>query len=268
MNLYMMTDLFNMKLNRLFATTITLCLITGNVLGQDDNGDPFQYNPSEKMFSQTPEQASLLKFTNIPPGNHTGVFGFSVPIYTIRGKDFSLPISIDYHGGGITVDELSGSVGIGWALNIGGISFSEEVRGERDLDGAITKLDHFDPESFDPFYGDFSQGGSPDYWDAMKMVGLQTLGFPGVPTAELQPDYFSYSLLNNSGRFIRDNLKEAHTIPKDDVKIWDVVIQSNPLPIQQRLTDKKGIDYYFSSYLQDHSPGTESSSFMPRERYS
>src|SRR5690606_5985915 len=87
-------------------------------------------------------------------------------------------------------------------------------------------------------------------------------------TAELQPDYFSYSLLNNSGRFIRDNLKEAHTIPKDDVKIWDVVIQSNPLPIQQRLTDKKGIDYYFSSYLQDHSPGTESSSFMPRERYS
>src|SRR5690606_17128566 len=97
---------------------------------EESGGDPYQYNPSEKMFLPTPEQASLLKFTDIPPGNHTGVQGYSVPIYTIKGKDFSIPISINYHGMGIKIDELASSSGLGWSLSIGGISLSEDVRGE------------------------------------------------------------------------------------------------------------------------------------------
>src|SRR5690606_15490940 len=98
---------------------------------------------------------SLLKFTDIPPGNHTGVQGYSVPIYTIKGKDFSIPISINYHGMGIKIDELASSSGLGWSLSIGGISLSEDVRGERDQ-GSVTRLNYPDPFDFDPFYDTYN----------------------------------------------------------------------------------------------------------------
>lgn len=248
---------------------VVVGLIGVNVFSQEiEVGDPFQFNLVEKMFLQTPEQASLMKFIDIPVGNHTGVHGFSVPIYTIAGKDFSLPISIIYHGGGIKVDELSGSVGIGWSLSIGGISLIEEVRGERDLDYTIEKLSYFDPMEFNPVYGDVYEGPSADYIAAFKMLGLGSPGLPGVPTAELQPDYFSYSLINNSGKFIFDNNGKVHTVPKDNVIIHTPIVQAEPLPTKQKLTDSNGIIYHFSSYLQDHSPGTSGNSFVPRKRYS
>lgn len=265
MNIYNLNNqAFFKSIKKVFLSTI-LCYGIGNAWGQQ--ADPFQHDLSQKMFPPTPEQASLLKFTNIPAGNYTGVHGFSVPIYSIQGKEFSLPISINYHGGGIKVDELSGSVGIGWALSVGGISLSEEVRGERDLDYTIEKLNYFSPMAFDPSYGEDHAGGSEHYNAALKMSGLGTTGLPGVPIAELQPDYFSYSLLNNNGRFILDNERNRHTVPKDNVTISEPIIFDSQ-SFAQQITDSKGIQYYFSSYQQEYSPGTSGSSFQPRKRYS
>ncbi len=238
MNLYI-TSRFNMNnVKRLFVAAL-LCYVVGNVRAQEPQGDPFQYNPSEKMFLPTPEQASLLKFTNIPAGNHTGVFGYSIPIYTIEGKAFSLPISIDYHGMGIKVNELSGSVGIGWALNLGGISLSEEVRGERDQ--SITKLNYFDVDSFLPEETPPNQ----DYLNGLSMLGLGPGGPQYTPDKELHPDYYCYSLLNNSGRFMLDNDSKPHTIPKDNVKITG----NNSFVI----TDSKGLIYHFSIFQQENA---------------
>ena len=254
MSLYSINNLSNMNDLKKFFVIILLCYATESIRAQESQGDPYQYNPSEKMFLPTPEQASLLKFTDIPPGNHTGVFGYSVPIYTIQGNDFSIPISIDYHGMGIKVDELSGSVGLGWALNIGGISLSEEVRGERDQ-GPVNRLGHFNPFEFDPFY---DPSDIDDYMDAR---GMTAIGTPilWVPSAELQPDYFSYSLLNNKGKFILDNNDKTHTIPKDDVKIIGT----------QWFIDNKGLKYYFSRYQQEQGlSGYGGDGVLPRISYS
>lgn len=257
MNLFNLTNRIHLKfIKKIFIVTI-LCLDIVVAFGQDAGGDPFQYNVTDKMFLPTPEQASLMKFIDIPAGNHTGVHGFSVPIHTVQGKEFSLPINISYHGGGIKVDELSSSVGIGWALNIGGISLSEEVRGERDL-GWIQRLPVFDVGNFDPVY----EAPFIDYNIARRMTGTETQGPPGKPEVELQPDYYSYSLFNNQGRYMLDNENIGHTIPKDDIVIH------TPSPSNQRITDNQGIDYYFSSYQQDYVAGPESTSFTPVIRYS
>lgn len=265
MNLFNMCRLSNANTFRIYIVAAILFFPIKKAFSQDlPQGDPFQYNVTDKMFLPTPEQASLMKFIDIPVGNHTGVQGYSIPIYTIQGKDFSLPITLSYHGGGIKVDELSSSVGIGWGLNIGGISLSEEVRGERDLDQSIEKIDPVDIVNFNPVYGEEHSGGSPHYKLALRINGIQTSGPPGVPQAELQPDYFSYNLLNNSGRFMLDNNNKPHTIPKDDVGIF----MTPPANTKQHIIDNKGITYYFSSYGQEHSPGLESTSFTPRIRYS
>ena len=230
---------FNMNsMKMLIVIVLTFYAIT-NLEGQESQGDPYQYNPSDKMFLPTPEQASLLKFTNIPAGNHTGVLGYSVPIYTIQGKEFSLPISIDYHGMGIKVNEMASSVGIGWALSLGGINFSQEVRGERDQ--SIYKLSYFNPNSFQPIEIPENQA----YRDALGMLALSPGTHAYTPVIELHPDYYSYSLLNNKGKFMLDNNNKAHTIPKDNVKISDNHTST--------ITDSKGLIYHFSAYEQENA---------------
>src|ERR1041385_1611279 len=68
----------------------------------------------------SPEVASLGKFGNIPVSYSTGIPQISIPIFEIKMGDVHLPISLDYHAGGVRVDETSSSVGTGWALNAGG----------------------------------------------------------------------------------------------------------------------------------------------------
>lgn len=237
-----------------------LGLLCANVFSQETAGDPFQYNPVEKTSIANPEQSNLLKFTNIQPGSHTGVMGYSIPIYEIRGKGFSLPISLSYHGMGIKVDEQASSVGLGWSLNAGGVSLSQETRGGSDL-GAIQQITPIDPITFnpDPFYNNEQQGGyfdtTSDYWKAMGMTGLSTPLMDGTPHLELSPDYFSYSLLNNSGKFIIDNSNKKHTIPKDNIRF-----RSDGG--KEVLIDSQGIEYTFKSYVMGYNLtiGGESSS--------
>ncbi|RQO30403.1 hypothetical protein DBR32_12605 [Taibaiella sp. KBW10] len=67
-----------------------------------------------------PNTASLGKYVDNPVGYYTGVPGISVPLYEIKERNFSLPISLSYHAGGIKVEEVSSNVGLGWVLNAGG----------------------------------------------------------------------------------------------------------------------------------------------------
>ena len=69
------------------------------------------------VSTNSPEVASLGKFGNIPVSYATGVPSITIPIYDINIAGIKLPISLDYHGGGIKVGETSSSVGIGWSLN-------------------------------------------------------------------------------------------------------------------------------------------------------
>lgn len=80
-----------------------------------------------RLFSQTieepvivkpsPEAAALGKYGEIPVTLQTGTPNISIPIYEIKGKKLSLPISLSYHGSGFKVSEVSSCVGLGWTLN-------------------------------------------------------------------------------------------------------------------------------------------------------
>lgn len=221
------------------ALLVFSCLIKA----QDPNSswDKHQFNQLEISYPQSPEAAAFNKFIDIPQGNYTGVHGYTVPIYTIEGKGFSFPISIDYHGMGVNVNEIASAVGLGWNLNAGGLSLTQEVRGYDDFNGAKDVPEINDPRDF---FEANVQPGEPYYIAAIKIAG----GYDFVMTGsefespyEVNPDYFSYSLLNNSGKFIKDRNSNFHTIPKDQINI-----QTNGSGFI--LTDKKGIKYYFSRF--------------------
>jgi len=171
---------------------------------------------------KTPETMAMDKFVDIPPGSYTGVAGYSIPLYDITVDGYSIPISLNYHGMGIKVNEVASSVGLGWSLSIGGISLSREVVGVNDND--INQL-NMNVTSFSPIIGT-----SADY-NTARILDTELM--------ELQPDYYSYSLLNNSGKFILDYIGNGQTIPKDDVQIIGATL----------LKDNQGIEYHF---LEQH----------------
>ena len=73
-----------------------------------------------------------MKFTDVPVSPYTGTADVTVPIYTIQAKGISVPVSLSYHTGGIKAKEEASWVGLGWALNAGGM-ISRRIMGHDDF---------------------------------------------------------------------------------------------------------------------------------------
>lgn len=70
---------------------------------------------------KSPEAAAFDRITDIPVSMYTGTMNFSIPLYTITSGDLSLPISLDYQGSAIRVEQEATWVGLNWLLNAGGV---------------------------------------------------------------------------------------------------------------------------------------------------
>jgi hypothetical protein len=102
--------------------------------GQSNN----PYTP--KIVPPSPNAASLGKFGDMPVSTYTGTTDISIPVYTIQAKGVSVPVSLSYHTGGIRLSEEAGWVGLGWALNAGGM-ISRTINDKDDLEGGYYNTD-------------------------------------------------------------------------------------------------------------------------------
>jgi hypothetical protein len=85
-----------------------------------------------QIIPPAPNAAALAQYVDIPVSKYTGVPSISVPIYTINTGGYELPISVSYHASGIKAQQEASSVGLGWALNAGGV-ITRQVRGIEDF---------------------------------------------------------------------------------------------------------------------------------------
>jgi hypothetical protein len=83
------------------------------------------------VIPPSPDAAALGKFVEVPVSYYTGIPQISIPIYTIQTGNIQLPISISYHAGGVKVEDVASRVGLGWALNAGGVISRSVVGGAR-----------------------------------------------------------------------------------------------------------------------------------------
>lgn len=157
---------------------------------------PFISNAQDynKISIASPNAAALGKFADIPVNYHTGIPQINVPIYTIKEGSLELPISLSYHAGGIKVAEAASWVGIGWALNAGGV-ITRTVRGIPD-EAANTSRG---------YRGNFSTYGFNYYY--VKDYNSQVDGFRYIDNEIMngvcdgEPDLFFFNFNGHSGQF-------------------------------------------------------------------
>src|SRR5690606_11390824 len=178
---------------------------------------------------KTPDAAALSKFIDIPSGSYTGVADFSIPLYTIEFDGGSIPIELNYSTTGIKVGEIASRVGLGWALNTGP-SLSQQVMGVHDKTFPRPVIS-----------SPFTINNDETYEIALQVAGILN---NGVSSIDLKPDIFTYSLLNDSGKFIFDwNGDYGIPMPYNQIKI----IPDNYYN-EINITDEQGIQYMFEGH--------------------
>ncbi len=115
-----------------YITTACLAL-TFFMNAQEPGGgttDPFDFLENKDKIvevPQSPEVAAFEKYGNLPVNFYAGAPEISIPVFTHKGKEMSLPISLTYDATGIKVEQIATNVGLGWNLNFGGV-VSREVK--------------------------------------------------------------------------------------------------------------------------------------------
>jgi hypothetical protein len=182
-----------MKKNRLSA-----CLILGLILISSFK----LYSQSNKLGVSipSPNAASLGIYGEMPVSYFTGVPEISIPLYNVSGNKISLPISMNYHAGGIRPDVHPGWIGNGWSLTAGGV-ITRMQNGQSD--------ERYRPgQGYTGYYYNCSNLNSSDWNSPERMTSghyypVQNLALVQVD-ADTEPDEFNFSFMGYVGKFFLD----------------------------------------------------------------
>ena len=100
----------------LTISAVLLLLINSYSFAQES--DPFAY---ASRIQPSADAWQMARHGEISPDLHTGTMAWSLPLYTYKDEDFTVPISLDYRFDGCRPSQPAGVVGMGWMLNCGGV---------------------------------------------------------------------------------------------------------------------------------------------------
>lgn len=235
-----------------------VCYLGMNVLHAQSNvNSPYVPN----IIPPSPNAAALMKFSDIPVSPYTGTADITVPIYTVQARGITVPVSLAYHTGGIRLEEEASWVGLGWALNAGGM-ISRTIMGHDDFgtDG-VYYLTNQCPQ----LSGDISstQPGQMDYTSLQNMLSPYLFDFycnyqvvtstgtedftpafsAGGDLYDMEPDIFSYNFPGHSGKFILTRAGNVVMQKQENIKIQ---FQGSAGSVTFTITDDQGNMFYFN----------------------
>lgn len=161
----------------------------------------------------TPNTASLGRFGDVPVSYYTGRPEIGVSIYTLKVRDFSLPVSLSYDTGGVLVNSLPSWVGQNWTLNAGGV-ITRTVQGRYD-------------ELVYPRQANYSS--AKNYYQSLGMLpqlisqkdhdynNLKTAVING--TYDLAPDIFTFNFCGKTGKFFLGNDGNWKVLSSENLEI-------------------------------------------------
>ncbi|CAL2093739.1 exported protein of unknown function [Tenacibaculum sp. 190524A02b] len=201
------------------------------------------------LIPQSPDVYSLSKFEETPVSHFSGVPNISIPIYNFKNRDISIPIGLNYHSGGIKVDEIASSIGLGWSMNVGG-HITRVLKGLPDEESYLKTSDKVTD------YINLINNGNHE--ETIRLISKVKKD----KTLDYQPDEFVYNFMGYSGKFVFNQDRsdenpygEIVMLPESDVKI-DFEIEGTRI-INWEITTPNGVKYFFgvNSYSSFESEG-------------
>lgn len=211
---------------RLIAWLCLLCVsatLLQAQITQKSNDYSLNRNPDSYNIA-TPNAALFNRYTENPIDLYSGNARIEIPVYTLQDGSVKIPIRLSYATSGIKVNEEAGWVGLGWSLETGGFITRKVV-------GMI------DCYSTEPYYKKITNicdqiaGGkavnyAKDPWgsamrDSMDWFLCEPVARKAHYEGRFNPDVFTYSCPDGSGRFVIDNRDNSICLlnRKEDVKV-------------------------------------------------
>ncbi|MEL4309177.1 hypothetical protein, partial [Joostella sp. CR20] len=194
-----------------------------------------------EMIPPSPTAFSFSKYGDTQVNESMGLISPQIPIGTYEAGTISLPISMDYSGNGVKVDQAASWTGINWNLAAGG-AITRQVRGEDDLIRlAKSKFYSWSDLQVMNIYG-----SSEDYREIESFIEHNSI--------DSEVDIFYFNFLNYSGSFYlieKDGKFTAHvensTIPLN-IGVLDPEYGKYGLELLKRtivIQTPDGVKYFF-----------------------
>lgn len=245
-----MTILNNDRIKILSTVSAVMITVVAS-FGQAQPGVP------KDIIPPSPDAAALQKYGNIPVSLYSGIPQISVPIYEIKARDITVPISLSYHASGIKVNEEASRVGLGWALNAGGL-IARTVVNRDDFESTFGFLDTnrdisriFPADSSTSIY----IRNNVQWGTTVKLIDPAAPGDPNDDRAydlieafdnqdyDFEPDHYTYNVNGISGNFfVRQNVDHTLTaiLQKKEKVYISLTRNTSTTPIQVTWTLKTG----------------------------
>lgn len=193
------------------------------------------YGQTMNVVPPSPATATLQRFVDYPVNLSSGLVDISLPLYTIALKDYSFPITINFHASGRRATEDYSPLGVGWAL-MGSGFISREIRGRPDEDApqmdvsAETISENDDAQTDHSYDRLLGADASVNYGDDPVIGHIE----------DAEHDIYTYSVNGISGKFIID---KGTVYP---LTYTPYTITGSPTG-SFTITDDKGIRYEFGN---------------------
>lgn len=217
-----------------------LVLLTMDAMEQTPPPPPPNLLPT--LTSPSPEVAAFAKYGNYEVNLFNGTPDISIPLYSVRVGDLSVPITLRYDASGVKVAEVPSNVGTGWSLSAGG-AITRKVMGGIPDEYSVSVANA-------GFFG-YLNGGTVKDMSSIDVGSASTLEYMREVSdrhrIDPEPDVFSYSVPGKSGKFVYsqpDGLK-PFMIPYQPVVIRKTITGGTSM--NMGMTDESGINYEFNT---------------------
>ena len=276
----------------LFAFILCVYISNAQSTLADDSGDEQNFDVQKELERQvqipnTPEAQAFEKYGNTSVSLYTGTPNISIPIYTIPGRELSLPISLTYDASGVKVSQMASQAGLSWNLNVGG-RISRTVNGL--VDDYISSTPGYlaigNPNNNSDTVLLFNGGGStgeslrelveeykntPSSFESLAK-GEQYFNFLkdlSENRFDTQPDYFSFNALGYSDTFVLDVETNTFVALKNPRTKVTAIYSSDFQSLDRwEVTTDNGTKFYFEdAEITEKQSDPDSGSSIPLQTY-
>ncbi len=206
------------------------------------------------LSPQSPNTASLGKYGEVEVNQSTGLISPSIPLFEYNAGKMNIPISLQYSGNGVQVNQDPTWAGINWNLSGIGI-ITRVVNDEIDELTSPTNRKYFSQQELNDLPGksQMLEGGSL-LFDSSTVWYNTVFGFT-ANNIDTEADIFNYSFFGFSGSFYLDKNNIVHLIKYDkELEIQFILLGNNKS--QFSIKSPNGDYYYFGGSNASESSRT------------